>query len=283
MPNADLVKELHDRLPDAFTRKLLDGSIQVLGQTTNAVRAHQFAASLRELFSHCLDTLAPGEAVKECSWFEADESARGEPTRNQRALYATRGGLSDEFIKERLKIDPTNLHKGLGKAFSDLNKRAHVRPNTHLEDPAEIELFANNALEALAEVFRTIEHFRKQLIGAIEERLGDEAVNSLLCDTIQEVDDLATHHTVEDVSVGSARVVDITFDTVRYRVKGSIDVGLQWGSNSDLRRGDGTTLDKSFPFACEILASVGAPFEFDSDETEVIVDTSEWYENEEYE
>lgn len=283
MPNADLVKELHEHLPDTFTRSLLDGSIQVLGQTTNPVRAHQFAASLRELFSHCLDTLAPGEAVKACSWFEPDEGAKGEPTRKQRALYATRGGLSDEFIEEELKVDPTTLHKGLGKAFTELNKRAHVRPDTHLDNPAEIELFANSALESLAEVFRTIERFRKQLIGAIEEHLGDEAVNSLLCDTIQSVDELATHHTIEGVSVGSARVVDITFNTVRYRVKGSIDVELQWGSNSDLRRGDGATLDQSFPFSCEILASVGAPFEFDSDETAVLVDTSEWYGSEEEE
>jgi hypothetical protein len=283
MPNADLVKELHDRLPDAFTRKLLDGSIQVLDQTTNAVRAHQFAASLRELFSHCLDTLAPGEAVKECAWFEPVESAKGEPTRKQRALYATRGGLSDEFIKDELGIDPATMHGGLGKAFAELNKRAHVRPDTHLEDPAEIELFANSALESVAEVFRTIERFRKQLIEAIERHLGDEAVDSLLRETIQSVDELATHHTIEDVSVGSARVVDITFDTVRYRVKGSLDVELQWGSNSDVRKGDGATLDQTFPFACEILASVGAPFEFDSDETQVIVDTSEWYGNEDEE
>jgi predicted pPIWI-associating nuclease len=51
---------------------------------------------------------------------------------------------------------------------------------------------------------------------------------------------------------------------------------LQWGSNSDLCRGDGAVLPQSFPFECDIPASVDDPTTFETSMTELRVDDGGW-------
>ena len=53
---------------------------------------------------------------------------------------------------------------------------------------------------------------------------------------------------------------------------------FQWGSNSDVRRGDGAELEQSFPFRCEFQVPVDDPWELDLAEPTFGVDTSEWRE-----
>jgi hypothetical protein len=205
MPSAALVQKIRQHLPDDFHRQLLDGSLQVLGQVNNPVRAHLFAAGLRELFGLTLETLAPDDMVRKCAWFEQAKDTAG-PTRRQRALYATRGGLHDEFLRDDLDIDPEELHEDLGKSFAELHKRTHVRPETLLVDPVEIEAFAERAIGALVDIFETINDFRKQLVDAIEQHLQREAMDALVRETIGNLDELAGHHSIEAVDTDRTRV-----------------------------------------------------------------------------
>ncbi len=66
-------------------------------------------------------------------------------------------------------------------------------------------------------------------------------------------------------------------NTITYRVEGTISVSLQWGSNSDVRRGDGAELDDDFPFHCDIELPLGDPWDLNEAETNYGVDTSSWY------
>ena len=125
-------KAVRNRLPDDFSKRQLDGALMVLTQENNPARAHQSASSFRELTSHVLEKLAPDAEVTRCAWFKQDKNVQG-PTRRQRALYACRGGLTDDFLKSKLGIKPADLHSGLGPAVQELNKRTHVRPETELK------------------------------------------------------------------------------------------------------------------------------------------------------
>uniref|UniRef100_A0A939M556 Predicted pPIWI-associating nuclease group 2 domain-containing protein n=1 Tax=Bradyrhizobium barranii subsp. barranii TaxID=2823807 RepID=A0A939M556_9BRAD len=51
---------------------------------------------------------------------------------------------------------------------------------------------------------------------------------------------------------------------------------MQWGSNSDMRRGDGAEADLSFPFHCDIRVSLDDPLNMAFSETEYGVDVSSW-------
>ena len=59
--------------------------------------------------------------------------------------------------------------------------------------------------------------------------------------------------------------------------EGTVSVTLQFGSNSDLRRGDGAELDDSFPFECLFDVPLDDPRDLSRAEVVSGVDTSSWY------
>src|SRR4051794_35017453 len=98
MPDEALIRRLEARLPDQFSRDLLKGALGALTQDNVATRAQHFSVSMRDLSDHMLERLAPDdEAIKKCPWYEQHPHLAG-PTRRQRPLYASRGGLPDAFL-----------------------------------------------------------------------------------------------------------------------------------------------------------------------------------------
>ncbi|WP_166299296.1 hypothetical protein [Bradyrhizobium sp. 2S1] len=174
MPNDDLVKRLESRLPDDFSRDLLRGAIAALAQQNVATRAQHFSVSMRDLSDHMLEQLAPDDdAIKSCPWYEQHPKLKG-PTRRQRAYFASRGGLTDEFFKSVLKLDPKEFHTEIGPAFNELNKRTHLKPDTVISDPAELVNLANETISALLEILEVTEDVRNEVISRIEGHLYDD-------------------------------------------------------------------------------------------------------------
>jgi hypothetical protein len=136
---------------------------------------------------------------------------------------------------------------------------------------------ASGAIEALGNFLDTYHECRTTILDAIQQELDDAAVDALLTDTIQEVDELATHHSVEEVYVGDTSVRSIGAHFITYRATGTIAISLQWGSNSDLRRGDGAEADLSFPFHCNIEVSLDDPLNISFGDTDYAVDVSSWH------
>ena len=102
-------------------------------------------------------------------------------------------------------------------------------------------------------------------------------MDALLSETLLAVDEIATHHSVDEIYVDEVTVAAIGVDTITYVVTGSVEVTLQWGSNSDLRRGDGAETGQSFPFECEFRLPLDDPWNVDSAELSYVVDTSKWH------
>ncbi|MCA1411052.1 hypothetical protein I6F30_07690 [Bradyrhizobium sp. NBAIM20] len=125
MPNEELIRRLEGRLQDDFSRDLLRGAIAALAQKNVATRAQHFSVSMRDLSDHMLKQMAPDDdEIKSCAWYEQHPKLEG-PTRRQRAYFASRGGLTDHFLKNELKLDPKEFHAEIGPAFNELNKRTH--------------------------------------------------------------------------------------------------------------------------------------------------------------
>ncbi|MBO0733107.1 MAG: hypothetical protein J2P49_02055 [Methylocapsa sp.] len=55
------------------------------------------------------------------------------------------------------------------------------------------------------------------------------------------LDELAGHHSIEEVYNETMHVVESDADIIHYEARGSVCVQLQWDSNSDFRKGDGAT------------------------------------------
>jgi hypothetical protein len=272
MPDVDLVKRLEGRLQDDFSRDLLRGALAALTQDNVATRAQHFSVSMRDLSNHMLKQLAPDdEAIKACAWYEQHPKVPG-PTRRQRAFYASRGGLTDAFLKDGLNLDPKEFHADIGPAFNELNKRTHLKPDTVITDPAELDNLANETIGALLEIFEVTEEVRAEIMSRIEAHLYDEAVGAFINETIDSLDLIAGRYETGGVLYDEMRVVSIDADTIRYEITGSVDVSLHYGSGSDA-----ATIEENFPFTCTTAASTAEPLKLLSEQTEMKVDTSSWH------
>lgn len=270
MPNDAFVQSVRRRLPDDAHIKMFDDALAAFAGD-NRQRVQHFAVTMRELFGHVLSSRVSDDDVRRCVWYKQEQGTRG-PTRRQRALYLSRGGLSDDFIRDTLKLDPDEFHQELKDAFDELSAKTHVRPNSAPTDPAKIEEFADLAISALDEVFDVIDDVRHEIEQAIAPSLQGEAASAFIRQTIDELDIIAGRYTTEGVLFGESSVVEIGSEFITYRVTGTVDVQLHYGGKSD-----SVQIDVNFPFTCTIVAKVIEPFNFLSDLTEMEVDTSSWH------
>lgn len=270
------VDAIASRLLDDFSRTVLRGALRVADDDGNPIRGNLFATAIREVLGHMLHELAPDDEVEQCSWF-LRETADGRPTRAQRQRYVIQGGLSDRYVEETLNLDVDALRRQLRDCIKALNKATHLRPGTVLSETDGVEALVQDALGSLASLLDAIDHCRTEMMVAVTEAVGDEATDEVLRETIQAIDELATHHSIEEVYVDEVKTVKIDAHFVWYRATGTIGAELQWGSSSDFRRGDGATLDHSFPFICVIPATVGDPERFETSMIDLLVSDGDWY------
>jgi hypothetical protein len=273
----DMLEALKAKVGDDFSHATIDAAGRALADTANPLRANFFATAMRILYEHTMGVLAPQVEVKDCAWFKAERDD-GEPTRVQRIKYSIHGGFSEEFVSEKLNVDPAALSKRFIGAVDELSKHVHGRANTVITDKAEQDAFAVETLQAMAEFFDAATEARAAIVGPIEDALNDAAVDALMEETLQDVDELASHYSLEEVYVDKIEVQRIGAKTLTYRATGSINVVLQWGSNLDVRRGDGAELEQTFPVTCDITLPIADPWDLDQAETQYGVDTSEWHE-----
>jgi hypothetical protein len=273
---AEMLEALAPIAPDAFCSTATIAAAKVVADEENPLRLNLCCAAVRILFEHVMGTMAPSVEVEKCSWY-SPHKGESAPVRAQRIQYWMQGGLTDDFLDRELEIDPRPLRKRLLAAFNDLSKHVHGRQATVITDANEIELRATEIAEAVRELFNSYHDCRTALIEPLLELLDESAVDSLMAETIESIDELASHHSIEEIYTEHTVVEAITATTVRYRSSGSISVVLQWGSNSDLRRGDGAEMEKGFPFSCSFEVPIDDPHDLSNAEVASGVDTSAWW------
>jgi len=186
------------------------------------------------------------------------------------------GSLSEEFVTQELRVDTTPLRKRLLDSFDECSRRIHEREDNVIADTAEQNSVAAEILSTFNSLFDAISSCRAAIVEPIVVALDSVAVDSLLSETLLEVDELATHHYIEEIYVHETKVAAIGSSTITYRSKGSVSVTLQFGSNSDVRNDMGAEIEQSFPFICDIEVPLSEPWNLDSAETRYRVDVSKW-------
>ena len=116
---------------------------------------------------------------------------------------------------------------------------------------------------------------RKELKG----RYNPEVVEKAMWEISDEIDILATHHNIEEIIIDNYKVSCISSDKILIEVLGDLEVRLQWGSDGDLRRGDGHELYDDFPFNSTLSITIANGLEKAEIKVEEYkVDTDKWYE-----
>lgn len=266
-----------DDLPlEPFERLVLVGCHRVLLDTENPIRLNLFASGIREIFTHLLHRQAPDADVARCVWYVPPPDNKP-PTRRQRARYAMQGGLTDAFVG-RAGVEVDTLLQELLAAVDGLSKYTHVRPGSIVSDQAEIDTFVAEATAALRNLFSWIAECRAIVADAVVGTVNQAALHALVQQTVQELDELSSATAVEDVQVEDLTVVSLTHDAIVFDAVGEVSVELRWGSPSDFRRGDGASMDASFPFRMRLTARPADVEELDSfTVADVNVENNSWF------
>jgi len=280
--NEEQLAALRGRLPDDFSKVLLEGSLRVLADIQNPIRLNHFAGSMRELFTHLLHEMAPDHSVRQCPWFPAERDARARenpqladadldrPTRRQRATYAIQGGITDQQIIA-YGFEPEDVHAEFRDAVQELNRLTHVRPEAVVQAADEVERRSTAILEALHNFYQALDHCRDRISDAIFSAVQRAAFDELTREAIGDLDILSQHTFVEGPAIDEIRVLRIDAAKIYFLITGEVDVELNYGSGDD-----GVSMNEAFPFELTMEAPVTEPDRFENVACQV--DTDSFYE-----
>lgn len=271
-----MITEIEKALTEGFERDLFAVSQKHLTDKSNPLRLNNYSYAMRELTRHVLHRLAPDKNVLNCDWYKNETDKDTGITRKQRAYYAVQGGLHDSYVQNTLGLKVEDIHSDLVKAINKLSKFTHIEPKVFGLPDAEVDALVNETTDAVNGFLATISDCRRLIIDSLWEQIDSAVIDETLRETIQAIDELATHHFIDEVDTDKVEIYEINHELIRFRVSGVIGCELQWGSNSDLRRGDGAVLPQSYPFTCELISPVYEPEAVESIEESLCVDTSSW-------
>jgi len=271
-----MISKIESALAEGFERDLFSASQKNLDDKSSPLRLNNYAYAMRELTRHFLHRLAPDENILNCGWYKNETDKDNGITRKQRAYYAVQGGLQDTYIQNTLGLEVESIHKGLVKAIKNLSKFTHIVPKVFGLSDTDIDVFVSEITEAVYGFFVTINKCRRLIIDSLCEQINSAAINETLRETIRALDELASHHSIDEVYTDKVEIYEINHKFIMFRVDGVIGCELQWGSNSDLRRGDGAVMSQTYPFTCELISSVYEPEIVESIDESLGVDTSSW-------
>lgn len=263
-----MVDKIKTELKSEFENQLFDACLQNLADTANPLRLNNFAYAMRELTRHILKRLAPDNCVFQCSWYKNETQDENGITRKQRSYYAVQGGLTDSYINDTLELDVKEIHKNLNDAIRRLSKFTHIEPTSFNLSNIEVATFVKETLEAVFNFLVLIDDCRETIISNLWGQIQNTAIDEILQETILEIDELCSHHFIDEVYADSIRIHEINYKNIIFHASGIIGSEMQWGSNSDLRNDIGHVGRETFPFTCSLFSPVEEP-----DMIEVIEDT----------
>jgi len=249
-----LKQQIQHYLKTEFENTLFEATLNNLRDTNNPLRLNNFAFSARELTRHFLDRLAPDEEVRKAPWFQLYDSDKPNMvTREQKIKYAIQGYISDEYRKNVLLVDLEDISKNLRHSIDELSKYTHVGPKTFNVSDSVVDDVSLTILTDILEFFETIRTAQLRVQKAIYDCIDEEMVSKFYIETHNELDMLATHHEVLGYFVTSIEPKSKDESTITMQASGSVLVRLQYGSDGDMRRGDGYETEESFPFTSEFV------------------------------
>jgi hypothetical protein len=262
-------------LPTRFEKDLFRAAIENITRSNSPVRFNNFAYVIRELTRHVLKRLAPDENILKSQWYKNELPIENGITRPQRIYYAIHGGLEPSYVQEVLGIDIPDFKKRFIEIIDRLSKYTHIETETFGLNDENTSAYANQTLEVFLELFSFITETKESLSEALYEHVDQALFDAVLEETFSEIDILATHHHLQNVHIEPLDILDIDHEFIYFEASGSIWYEMQWGSNSDLKQGDGMLFDEFFPYKCQIHASVRNLKDIKVDMSSIEIDTSE--------
>lgn len=266
-----------------FEKELCDAAFDNLN-IKNKLRFNNFAYSIRELSRHILHRLAPDEDIKMCSWYKPTKKNKNGDiiiSRADRMNYAIYGGFDNNVLSAMdLKENIDKARKQMLDSIDSLNKYTHINEESFDIQDFEVETLVDKVIVSFNEFVEVMKNIRSKVISHLEDEINHEILVATFFETYSEIDAMSTHSSIENYSIGSIKIDEITSKCIFLSVSGSVDVRLQYGSNGDLRRDDGYVTNMAVPFKASVSVDIKTSLKKlkMNNDLSIVFDTNEFYE-----
>ena len=270
--------KIENYLKSNFEMSLFRASLKNLTHKDNPLRFNNFSCSMRELYRHVLNRLSPDDQVKKCDWFKPilDENGNPKkPTRRQKIIYSIRGGLNDEYTKDKLKIVIDKLLSEILESYDLLSKYTHVNEATFNISDEEVNEFSSNVLNCLLEIFSLISDTRHVIFSQLHQHVSNELTSTIISETRSEIDILSQDSYIEGVEIYGFEVLGIDSENIYFAGNGNISASLNYGKGDDA-----TEIVDDFDFDFQCFSSVHIPTAILISSESISIDNSDWFEDE---
>lgn len=258
---------------------MYDSAMAVLDDSSNPLRFSYCALALRELFREYFEVVSPDAAVKSCVWWKPAEDAKGGITRRDRTRYMIYGRTDPKFFGRDYVGDVEQVCKRYADGINALSKCVHVTEGLLGTDVADLQAMVDGVLGAFEEALELLEQYHEDIRERLPEIIRAALTEEFLLGLAFEALDSVSTHTcptgIEDVEVTVTSVGD---EFIEFEGTGTVSCELQWGSASDVQRGDGFEADDSFPFSFRGKTAVEDPRRIEIAREDIDIDTSSFLE-----
>lgn len=272
-----LLEEVRQSLTPGIQTQVLDAAVDVFGQHGNSMRVNLFACAIRELFRIVVAEMASDSDVRCCDWFVPDKTAKNGVTRKDRLRYAVHGGIAPDYVLDILNVDVEGSLKSATKLVNTLNRFTHVGEKTLAVSVTEANRVFRDSLQTVNELFGLIEELQRTVWQHLHDALVSEVSEALFQNVFDALDELSTHTSVDEAHVDDFQITRIDACEIIIEGAGIVDVRLQYGSNSDLKKDIGVISSDGFPFKFTARSSVLEPNEIMLSPNEIDFDNTKWW------
>lgn len=178
-------------------------------------------------------------------------------TRADRINYAIYGGFDNNALSAMgLNGYIDNARKNLLVSIDTLSKYTHINKDTFDVSDSETCELVNNVIGSFNRFVDCMYDIRQQVVSHLDAEINHKILMATIYETYDDIDILSTHSSIENYSIDSIAVDDITSNEVVLKVSGLANVRLQYGSDGDQRRGDGYITNIDVPYEANVSAEI---------------------------
>jgi hypothetical protein len=255
----------------------LEGAMASFRDAGNPTRFANTGNLLRELHREFLADVAPDALVKLAPWFVSEPTSRNGVTRRHRIEFAIYKNLKKADFPQSFADQANAVADRLLKDIDELSSYTHVT-----------EAVLEKGMADSAPIFASVMQGFLMLISAVESAhiLVEEDIAAQIWphldglfteDLFDELDQLSSHTRPQGAC--DIEITKVSFDetAIHFEGSGGVECDLQWGSDGDVRRGDGAEGSATFPFTFAGRAEIANVSEIEIDRDSISIDTGSFY------
>ncbi len=232
------IKKIIDFLPSR-EKEIFISNFNIL-EVNNKLSFNYFALGIREIIAKTLSDSEIINGVKNCAWYtkyDYNITANDQVTTKQRLAFLICGNNDVDAVDHILGIK--GIIEELYKEDRKLNKYAHINTIPKIEQwSGKIEKIIVSFSKFVTKLEKFSIKFEKYMVD-----IEDELQSYISDNGLDELDVLATHYFDPQIYIEEICLLDcdVNGDDVILKVQcgGYISTELQYGSDHDVRNGDG--------------------------------------------